>query len=193
MNTSIRKIAGFMSAESIYSLAFYIVMVAAIAGVGAGVMSKTATAKAVSAVSLIRANYQAETAVAGFNGAPVTAQLVQLSGGLLTPSATATDAFATLSGAGTFAIINRNPATATGITGPAFGLNISNITSPDVCKAVGSVGWGTWEGVNAAAITASSAPAALITTRSGAAANDLLTLCNAATPAAAVTLGFVSR
>lgn len=188
MSMNNRKIAGFMSAESIYSLAFYIVMVAAIAGVGAGVMTKTATAKAVSALALLRANYQAETSVSGFATPVTAAQLVKLSGGLLTAGG-ANDA--TLTGAGTFAIVNKTANPATG-----FGINITGVTSPDVCKAVGSVGWGTWDALAGEAIASATVVTAanLITTRNGAAgAGDLLTVCNAATPAAAVTLGFLSQ
>lgn len=70
MNTNSQKISGFMSAESIYSLAFYIVMVAAIAGVGAGVLSKADSAKAASAISILRANFIAEGATLGYPPLP---------------------------------------------------------------------------------------------------------------------------
>lgn len=143
-----RKIAGFMSAESIYSLAFYIVMVAAIAGVGAGIMSKTATAKAVSAVSLTRANYQAQVAIAGYGAlSPTTAEVEVLSGGLASGGV--------ISGAGTLSITNR-----TVLIPVAFSINLVGVTSRDVCKAVSQVGWGTWDAVHAGtAALASDAPA----------------------------------
>lgn len=192
MSMNNRKIAGFMSAESIYSLAFYIVMVAAIAGVGAGVMSKTATAKAVSAVSLLRANYQAEISVAGYGAAaPVSRSLAVMSGGLLTPSATPADP-ASLSGIGTFAIVNRPAAGPT-----AFVINVAGITSPDACKAISNVGWGTWDAVAKGALTAS---ASMPTTAATSTAAGLLSAkatvhvaCNAVTPAAPIALAFVSK
>lgn len=148
MSMNNRKIAGFMSAESIYSLAFYIVMVAAIAGVGAGIMSKTATAKAVSAVSLTRANYQAEVAIAGYGAAhPTAAQVEKLSGGLA--------AGGVITGAGTLSILNRP------VGGPlAFSINLVGITSSEVCKAVAQVGWGTWDAVHAGSAALGSATAA---------------------------------
>lgn len=134
-----RSIAGFMSAESIYSLAFYIVMVAAVAGIGAGVMSKSNSAKAVAAVALVRANYQLHCATFGYGGPQPNARLmVEMSGNLLTPHATAPAAI--LPGVAVYSITNRtNP--------PAFSINVEQLESPDVCKAVGSVGWGTWQAV----------------------------------------------
>lgn len=192
MSMNNRKIAGFMSAESIYSLAFYIVMVAAIAGVGAGVMSKTGSAKAVSAVSLIRANYQAEISVAGYGAVPTSDQMVGLSGGLLTADAVATNP-ATLTGVGGFLITNRPTAGPT-----AFSIDVSGISSPDVCKSVASVGWGTWDGVVRGTLTASAViPSAAAT----ASADGLIstrtlvhTVCNAAgAGTAAVDLTFVSK
>lgn len=200
MQTKNRTIAGFMSAESIYSLAFYIVMVAAIAGVGAGVMSKTATAKAVSAVSILRANYQAEVSVAGYNGVPTEARLEVMSGGLLTAGAAASN-IATLSGVGTFSIVNqRAPAGAAGTPMTRFTIQVMGIISPDQCKALASVGWGTWEragNITAALTSATSIPSAAATApgASGQFTTKGLihTVCNLVTAAVPVNLALTSK
>lgn len=199
MQTQHRRIAGFMSAESIYSLAFYIVMVAAIAGVGAGVMSKTGTAKAVSAVSILRANYQAEVSVAGYNGIPTETRLEIMSGGLLTAGAVASNV-ATLSGVGIFSIVNQvapGGVAADPIT--RFSIQITDIINADQCKAIASVGWGTWERVGniAAALTSitSIAATAATSTVPGQFTTKALihTVCNTATAAAPVDLALTSK
>lgn len=138
MSKNNRKIAGFMSAESIYSLAFYIVMVAAIAGVGAGVLSKADSAKAASAISLLRANYIAECGTLGYSPIAGAAGVVRLSGGLIQLDAAGTAAL--LPGGGTVTMGLRS--TTFPITG--FTITITNINKPDVCNAVGGVGYGTW-------------------------------------------------
>lgn len=128
-----RTIAGFMSAESIYSLAFYIVMVAAIAGVGAGIMSKNAAAKGVSALSILRANYQAEVSMLGYGAAsPTGPEIGNLSAGLL-------DDTGNLSGVGTFSIVNQ-PTLVT----RTFAINITGVQNSDVCMALASTGFNSW-------------------------------------------------
>lgn len=180
-----------MSSESIYSLAFYIVMVAAVAGIGAGVMSKSSSAKAVAAVALIRANYQMHTASFGYDGPQPNARLMaEMSGNLLTPHPTAPAAI--LPGVAVYSITNRtNP--------PAFSINVGELKSPDVCKAVGAVGWGTWQAVvkgillfNDAIPTAIAAPGMLGSglVDTGATMN---LICNAAEPNLMVQLTFVSQ
>lgn len=195
MNTTHRKIAGFMSAESIYSLAFYIVMVAAIAGVGAGIMSKTASAKGVSAVSILRANYQAEASLLGYGAvAPTAQEIVKLSHGLISLTGTAAPFTATLTGVGSFTITNRPTATPVG-----FSINVAAITSVDVCKAIGSVGWGSWDGVVKGAL-ASTSPVPNTSAGSGPASLGLiptktllLTVCNAVKATAPVQITLVSQ
>lgn len=186
MSMNNRKIAGFMSAESIYSLAFYIVMVAAIAGVGAGIMSKSAAAKGVSAVSILRANYQAQVAISGYGAAaPTVAEISKLSSGLI-------DAAGSVTGVGAFTITNRTTASPVG-----FSIDLTGVANADVCKAVASTGFGSWDGLAKGALASSdpipssaatSASSGLISTK-----GTLLTVCNAATASAPVTLTFVSQ
>lgn len=172
-----RKIAGFMSAESIYSLAFYVVMVAAIAGVGAGVMVKKDSAKAAAAISLLRANYMAEGATLGYTPAGNAAELVRLSGNLLNTGAIVPGDAATVT------VLPK-----TGGTAPTgFAIMVEGLEKADICAAIAGVGFGTWAGVGTATIT----PSAVVTQATGAA---LRTACVAAGPtAAAVTLTFVSN
>lgn len=191
MKKRFSKIAGFMSAESIYSLAFYIVMVAAIAGVGAAVLSKSSSAKAVAALSLIRANYQQYITLNGYpTTQPSNMQMAVMSGHLLTPRQGVPAA--ELPGVAIYSITNRvNPV--------AFSINVSEIKTPDLCKAVGGVGWGTWgalvKGIllSTAAIPSSSAQpgfagSGIINTKNG-----LHTICNAAEPNMFVQLTFISN
>lgn len=199
MQTQHRRIAGFMSAESIYSLAFYIVMVAAIAGVGAGVMSKTGTAKAVSAVSILRANYQAEVSVAGYNGIPTEDRLELMSGGLLTAGAAASNE-ASLSGVGLFSIVNqRAPAAVAGTPMTRFSIQVMGIINADQCKALASVGWGTWERVGNIAAALTSSTSIVSSAATSAAPGQFTTkalihtVCNTATAAAPVDLALTSK
>lgn len=189
MNRQHSRIAGFMSAESIYSLAFYIVMVAAIAGVGAGIMSKSASAKGVSAVSILRANYQAQCALTGYNAAPPTAlEIFKLTHGLVSVNG----ANAVLTGVGTFSITDRPAATPAG-----FSIMVEGVSNVDVCKSLASVGWGSWDGVAKGSYAAASGipSSAATSTSSGliSAKSTLLTVCNAVTGAAAVELTFFSQ
>lgn len=182
MNTQTRRIAGFMSAESIYSLAFYVVMVAAIAGVGAGVMVKKDSAKAAAAISLLRANYMAEGATLGYTPPGTPADVVRLSGNLLQLTAVP-DAVLP----GDSAIVTLLPKT--GGTAPTgFIIHVTDITKPDICSAVAGVGFGTWEGMAVAAVTAGA-------TVAQATGQALRTACTAAGPGAGlpVTLAFVSN
>lgn len=177
MSMNNRKIAGFMSAESIYSLAFYVVMVAAIAGVGAGVMVKKDSAKAAAAISLLRANYMAEGATLGYAPAGNNAEVVRLSGNLLNAGAIVP---------GDAAVVTVLPKT--GGTAPTgFAILVTGLEKPDICSAIAGVGFGTWAGIAASTVTAG----ATVTQATGA---DLRTACVAAGPtAAAVTLAFVSN
>lgn len=150
-----RTIAGFMSAESIYSLAFYIVMVAAIAGVGAGIMSKNAAAKGVSALSILRANYQAEVSMLGYGAAsPTGPEIGKLSAGLL-------DDTGNLSGVGTFSIVNQPT-----LVARTFAINIVGVQNSDVCMALASTGFNSWVamGVVSAVLTSSGAGATIPST-----------------------------
>lgn len=182
MNTQTRRIAGFMSAESIYSLAFYVVMVAAIAGVGAGVMVKKDSAKAAAAISLLRANYMAEGATLGYTPPGTAADVVRLSGNLLQLAGAVPDAVLP----GDSAIVTLLPKT--GGTAPTgFIIHVTGITKPDICSAVAGVGFGTWEGMATSSVTAGS-------TVGQATGQALRTACTGAGPtAAAVTLAFISN
>lgn len=193
MSMNNRKIAGFMSAESIYSLAFYIVMVAAIAGVGAGIMSKSAAAKGVSALSVLRANYQAEVSLLGYGAAdPTTAELDKLSGGMLDAGG--------MAGVGTFSIINQPTA------GPrAFAINVEGVNNTDVCMALTSTGFGSWNAMGIAAAALSStgsipSTAGTITASGTVTAGSLTTkalaktqCANIAAAPAATALAFISN
>lgn len=157
MNTHSRKIAGFMSAESIYSLAFYIVMVAAIAGVGAGVLSKKDSAKSAAAISLIRANFVAESATLGYSPVALAATIQRLSGHLLELDTVANTV--SLPGGGLVSMGLRS--TTFPMTG--FTINVVGVTKPDVCNAIGGVGYGTWSAF-AARTSALPSSAAIINT-----------------------------
>lgn len=127
-----------MTAESLTSLFFYIVMVAAIAGVGAMVMSKTAGAKGAAALSIARANV---TGMGNLMDYTIASTL---------PVDQAThmiaDAAGVIPGVGTMEFVARPAAASVEV-----GIVVSDIENPDVCRAVGSVGFGTWTGVAAAA------------------------------------------
>lgn len=144
---------GFMTAESLTSLFFYIVMVAAIAGVGAMVMSKTSGAKGAAALSIARAN------VIGM------ANLMDYDTAAKMPYSDAThklaDATGVIPGVGTMTFVAQ-PALAAPIVPKQVAININGITDPDVCRALGSVGFGTWAamGMQSAAISAAGSLAA---------------------------------
>lgn len=127
---------GFMSAKSIYSLVFYVVMIAALAGVSAQIMKKTVSEKAVSAVSLLRANYQSQISIGGYGLlSPTSKETVNLSDNLLTEDLV--NPVGLLVGVGSFGITNRNTDN-----------SVTNITNSDVCKAIGNVGWITWDTIS---------------------------------------------
>lgn len=180
MSKNNRKIAGFMSAESIYSLAFYIVMVAAIAGVGAGIMSKSAAAKGVTALSVVRANYQAQVSLLGYGAVPAPTEMAALSGGLL-------DADGAMAGVGTYSIVNQP-----GLLTRAFAINVVGVNNPDVCMALTSTGFGSWTamGLAAAALTsATSIPAASGEISSGGAVTAGVLITKAKAKAACTYIG----
>lgn len=166
---------GFMTAESLMSLFFYIVMVAAIAGVGAMVMTKTSGAKGAAAVSVARANLVGTAnLLSNVEAAAMTADQA---------THMIADVAGVIPGVGTMTFVAMTDATiANGI-----GINVAGITSPDVCRAVGSVGFGTWALMKASAVASGDAAASGLTKAA------LETACAAATPAAPVVLGFASK
>ena len=133
-----------MTAESLTSLFFYIVMVAAIAGVGAMVMSKTSGAKAAAAVSIARAN------LSGMSNLIDATTAATMSADQATHKIA--DAAGVIPGVGTMTFVEMTDATLTG----NVAINVAGITSPDACRAMASVGFGTWTGVTgqATALTA---------------------------------------
>lgn len=139
---------GFMTAESLTSLFFYIVMVAAIAGVGAMVMTKTSGAKGAAALSIARANVVGMINLmdAGTAAAMPVPQATHM---IAQPAAGTTG---TIPGVGTMSFVAMTDATLLG----NVAINVTGITSPDVCRALASVGFGTWTGMTgqAAALSA---------------------------------------
>lgn len=126
---------GFMTAESLMSLFFYIVMVAAIAGVGAMVMTKTSGAKGAAALSIARANIIGQANIMDY-GVAGTTPVDQATHKLA-------DAAGVIPGVGTMSFVSMPAAP----NSTRVAINITDITDPDVCRAVGSVGFGTWAGV----------------------------------------------
>lgn len=138
---------GFMTAESLMSLFFYIVMVAAIAGVGAMVMTKTSGAKGAAALSIARANIIGQANIMDYGVAentPVNQATHKLA-----------DAAGVIPGVGTMSFVAMPAAP----NSTRVAINIVGITDPDVCRAVGSVGFGTWTavGIQNGAISAAGA------------------------------------
>lgn len=191
MNMQRTRIAGFMSAESIYSLAFYIVMVAAIAGVGASVLTNKDSAKAAAAISLLRANYVAESAGLGYTPPATAVALYRMSGNLLVLDIVPATPTVTLpggSGLVTMGVRGTGAAPLAPLTG--FTISVMGIVKPAICSAVAGVGHGTWTGL---AFTTAAAPLPGPSVAvSHASKTTLKTACDAATASAPVNLLYIS-
>ena len=171
-------------------------MVAALAGVGAMLMSKTAGAKGASAVAIARANLQGMSNIMNYtvgSQIPVddaTHMLAVVAAGATTPGV--------IPGVGEMKFIARQPGVAP-LTNPSeIVIEVSNITSPDVCRAIGGVGFGSWVAITKGVVASTGA----INSTSATSTTDgliptktvLETVCaNADATAGGITLSFVTK